>query len=299
MFGYIRPLKDELKVREFNEFKACYCALCHTLKKQYGRSSRYILNYDFTFLAMLLWDEDQAPDYKCARCIASPFVKKTYCVPSRTLQICAGYSIILAWWKLRDSVADESFIKSLRDRFLAGVLKRAYKKAAKAYPVFEKTVRSSLDELRKLELAGSDSLDACADKFAMITSALATQADGDEKHRPLEQLLYHTGRFIYIIDACDDLEADIKTGSFNPVAKRFGINTGGLSVADKEALRTTMAHSCNLIGAAYELLPQNAWSSIIRNILYLGMPDACTRVLNGAWNQRDISRMKKGNEQTL
>lgn len=299
MFGYIRPLKDELKVREFDQFKACYCALCHTLKAQYGASSRFILNYDFTFLAMLLWDEDEAPAYKCARCMASPLVKRNYCAPSRTLEICAGYSIILAWWKLRDSVADEGFFKSLRDRALSIVLKRAYKKAARKYPEFEKTVRSALDDLRKLENAGSDSLDACADKFAMITQALATEAAGEEKHRPLEQLLYHTGRYIYIIDACDDLEEDVKAGSFNPVAKRFGAENGQLQAEDKEALRVTLMHSSNLIGAAYELLPQNAWSSIIRNILYLGMPETCIRVLNGTWHNRGVSKMNKGNEQTL
>jgi hypothetical protein len=296
MFGYIRPLKDELKVREFEQFKACYCALCHTLKTQYGTFSRFILNYDFTFLAMLLWDEGEAPSYQCARCIACPVAKKTYCAPSRTLQISAGYSIILAWWKLRDSIADESFFKSLRDRALSILLRRAYSKASKTYSAFEKTVRSSLDDLNKLEKSGSDSLDACADKFALITGALASQAAGDEKLRPLEQLLYHTGRFIYIIDACDDLEEDIKNGSFNPVAKRFNIETGQLQGEDKESLRTTLMHSCKLIGTAYELLPQNAWSSIIRNILYLGMANACERVLSGTWNSKNVSRMNKGND---
>lgn len=297
MFGYIRPLKDELKVREFDQFKACYCALCHTLKDQYGAFAKYILNFDFTFLAMLLWDEDEAPAYKCARCVASPFVKKTYCAPSRTLSICAGYSIILAWWKLRDSVADERFFKSIRDRILSLLLRRAYKKAAKAYPAFEETVRSGLSDLRRLEETGSDSLDACADKFAMITSALAFVSNGDAKYRPLQQLLYHTGRFVYIIDACDDLDADIENGSFNPVARRFGVKAGGLSDDAKEMLRTTLNHSCNLIGTAYELLVPNAWSSIIQNIIYLGMPDAYQRVLNGTWKKTGVSTMNKGNDE--
>ena len=72
MFGYIRPLKDELKVREFNRYKACYCGLCHTLKEQYGAFARNILSYDFVFLAMLLWDSEE-PVTHCARCLASPF----------------------------------------------------------------------------------------------------------------------------------------------------------------------------------------------------------------------------------
>jgi hypothetical protein len=299
MFGYIKPLKDELKVREFEQFKACYCALCHTLKKQYGVFSRNILNYDFTFLAMLLWDESEAPAYKCARCVASPFIKKTYCASSHALEICAGYSVILAWWKLRDSVADESFLKSLRDRVLSLMLRRAYKKASKNYTAFENTVRLSLSALKTLEQSGSDSLDACANQFAVITEALAIDAADGSQRRPLEQLLYHTGRFIYIIDACDDLEEDTKAGSFNPVANRFKIKTGKLTNADKETIRATLIHSCNLIGTAYELLPQNAWTSIIRNIIYLGMPEACARVLDGTWNFYRVTRLNKGNGQTL
>lgn len=298
MFGYIRPLKDELKVREFEAFKACYCALCHTLKTQYGTFSRFILNYDFTFLSMLLWDEDETPVNKCARCIASPFRKKTYCEPSRALQICAGYSIILAWWKLRDSVADEGFFHSLRDRALSLLLKRAYRKASKTYVVFEQTVRSGLEELRHLEDSEGASLDAYADKFAMITAALVSEAEGAGKQRALSQLLYHTGRFIYIIDACDDLEDDLKNSRFNAIAQRFGIKKGKLSDEDKQSLGTTLTHSCNLIGAAFELLKPNPWSSILRNIIYLGMPDASTHVLNGTWRVRRSS-LNKGNGQTI
>lgn len=294
MFGYIRPLKGELKVREYEDFKACYCALCHTLKDEYGIFSRFILNYDFTYLAMLLWDEDETPVNKCARCIASPLRKKTYCAPSHSLRICAGYSVILAWWKLRDSVADERFFTSLRDRILSIVLRGAYRKAAQTYSAFEKKVKAGLDELRQLENAESDSLDACADKFAKITSALASEAESGEKQLALTQLLYHSGRYIYIVDACDDYEADLKNGRFNAVARRFGINTGILSDEDKESLRITLMHSCSLISAAYALLKPNPWASIIRNIIYLGMPDASTRVLNGTWH-RGRSSLNKGN----
>lgn len=297
MFGYIRPLKDELKVREFEEFKACYCALCHTLKTRYGAFSRFILNYDFTFLTMLLWEDSKAPAHKCGRCMASPLKKRTYCAPSKALEICAGYSVILAWWKLRDSVADESFFASLRDRFLSVMLRKAYRKATKKYPAFEKNVRQRLSELRMLESSDSGSLDACADKFAMITSALALEAVEHEKQRPLEQLMYHMGRFIYIIDACDDFESDAKSGNYNAVARRYGNKTGKLSDQEKESLRTTLMHSCSLIGAAYELMRSNSWSPIINNIIYLGMPETCTRVLDGTWRTRDTSRINKGNGQ--
>jgi hypothetical protein len=219
-------------------------------------------------------------------------------VPSRALQVCAGYSVILAWWKLRDSIADESFFRSLRDRIASIFLKKAYKKAARTYAFFEEAVRTGMDALRRLESSESHSLDACADKFAAIASALAAEADSHVKQRALSQLLYHTGRFVYIIDACDDLEEDCKKGRFNAVARRYGITVGKLPADAKESLRTTLLHSCSLIVAAFELLPPNPWLAILRNIIYLGMPDAVTRVLNGTW-RTGRSSFNKGNGQVL
>lgn len=282
MFGYIKPHKDELKVREFEQFKACYCALCHTLESEYGAVSRFILNYDFTFLAMLLWDEKDPPQYHCSRCVASPIRKKKHCRNNPSLKMCAGYSVILFWWKLKDTVKDERFFKSLRDRLLLLLLRRSYHKASRAFPEFEKSVRQNLNALSVLEKSGSSSLDACADKFARITGALSSEVKDSAKRRPLEQLLYHTGRYIYIVDACDDLKEDTAARRYNPIAARYHLMTGVLTDEARVALETTLKHSCGLIGTAYELLPRNDWSSIIENIIYLGMPEVTEKVLSGA-----------------
>ena len=302
MFGYIRPLKDELKVREFEQFKAQYCALCHTLKARYGAFARNILNYDFTFLAMLLWDEGGESSYKCVRCLASPLVKKKICSPTRTLDICAGYSVILAYWKLKDSVADEGFWRSLRDRGLMLLLYRAYRKASREFPAFTETVRSNLKALQALEKGGDDapegagSYDALADKFARITEALAEETAGDSRYRPLRQLLYHAGRTIFLLDACDDLEEDTRRGRFNPLARRYAVTGGKLNAEDQAALRSTILHSCGLMGAAYALLPKNCWSPILDNIIYLGMPDVSLRVLSGTWKRNKVPENKRNGQ---
>lgn len=293
MFGYIRPLKGELKVREYEQFKTCYCALCHTLKSDYGAYARLILNYDFTFLAMLLWDGNDKPKTACSRCVASPLVEKTYCTKIDALETCAGYSVILAFWKLRDAVSDEPFIKSLRDRIGLLLLRKAYKKSAMRYPDYVQTVKLNIEALSSLEKSDSSSLDACADKFALITAALAYEEKYSEESRPLEQLLYHTGRLVYILDACDDLDEDWQAGRFNPVVKRFNLLSSTLSDEAMESLQTTLSHSVNMVGASYELLTENYWSPITRNIVYLGMPDACARVLSGTWRQKRNQNKKK------
>jgi len=286
MFGYIRPLQGELKVRELERFKACYCGLCHSLGRNYGFASRFILNYELVFLAMLLWDENEPIVIKRKRCIASPCVSKRCCTPNKALDTSAGYSVILAWWKLRDTIADEKFIKALPHRLACLVLKRAYRKASGDYPEFDSRARQELEYLAAVEAGDEISLDGAADKFSNILASAAPGGIDGNLRRPLLELLYHLGRWIYIIDACDDYTGDLSAGSYNPVVRLYPPEEGKLPAEGADRLKTTLTHSNNLASSAYELLPENPWSEIIRNILYLGMPDACRRVFKGTWPPR-------------
>jgi hypothetical protein len=294
VFGYVRPVKGELKVREFELFKACYCGLCHSLGKRYGIVSRMILNFDFVFLAMLMWEGAGAPEIEFRRCPASPFAKKRCCAPTAALDICAGYSVILAYWKLRDSVSDETFFRRLAARAASLFLRGPYKKAKRLYGAFDGAVRAALGELGRIEASndGSASLDGAADKFARVLSAAAATAP-EGRQRALEQVLYHTGRWIYIVDACDDIAPDAARGRFNPVAARFGAAASGrLDDGQKEHMRLTLAHSANLAGAAFELAGESAWSPIVRNILSLGLPAVCRAVLSGNFVRKRRSDLK-------
>jgi hypothetical protein len=282
MFGYIRPLRDELKVREYEQYKACYCGLCRALKAQGTPLSSFILSYDFTFLAMLLYDGQDAPEKSCVRCGANPLKRRKACLKFPALSQCADYCIILTWWKLRDTVDDEGFFRALRDRLLSSVLKRAYKKAAARRPEYAARVREALEALARLEREERPSLDACADQFARLTAALSGGAP-EMRRRALEQLLYHVGRFIYIIDASDDLSEDHKAGRRNVVAERFGLIGGVLTDEAREALENTLLHSCRLAAAALELLDPGPFTPVLQNIIYLGMPQVCRAVLSGTW----------------
>ena len=286
MFGYIRPMQGELKVRELERFKACYCGLCHSLGKKYGIASRFILSYELVFLTMLLWGEDEPVDIKRKRCIASPCVKRRYCTGNTAFDTCAGYSVILTWWKLKDAITDEPFIRSIPYRMLTLVLSWAYKKAAREYPWFDDRVKEEIAALSVYESNPDESLDFAADKFARILSATAPESMPEQNRRPIVEFLYHLGRWIYIIDACDDYQNDVKTGRCNPIAQLYPPEAGKLPEGSVQRLTTTLTHSNNLLCLAYELLPENVWSQTVRNIIYLGMPDACASVFEGTWPPR-------------
>lgn len=82
MFGYIKPVKAELKVKEWEAYQGIYCGLCKQLAKRYGFFARMTLNYDFVFLAMLDMALHGKRIHFCREhCIVHPF-KKRSCAPA-------------------------------------------------------------------------------------------------------------------------------------------------------------------------------------------------------------------------
>jgi len=317
VFGYIRPLQGQLKVCELERFKACYCGMCHALGKNYGLLTRFTLSYEFVFLAMLFWGGEETPIIKRGRCIASPFRRKKYCAQNETLDVCAGYSVILTWWKLKDAILDEPFFKAIPQRFIKLVLSGAYRKASREFAEFDGKARDGISSLEqyeapykrrlkvwqetqrdRLEGAKGDrqedaqgdakeeqSLDGAADKFAQILCAAASGDMPVSTRRPMLELLYHLGRWIYIVDAVDDYAADVKTGRYNAIAALYPPREGKLPEESGQRLKTTLAHSNNLLCAAFELLPDNPWTTTVGNMVYLGMPDVCQQVFDRVGNK--------------
>lgn len=154
-------------------------------------------------------------------------------------------------------------------------------------------MKQNLAELSELERKNERSLDKAADKFALILSAAALSCGEDADSRVLYQLLYHTGRWIYIIDAVNDIKEDMESGRYNPVVARFNLTSDRLDADSEKALRSTAANSENLIISAFSLMPKNTWHSIIENIIYLGMSDVCENVFNGTYNNAEKQRLPK------
>lgn len=282
MFGYVRPLSAELKVREMEAYKAVYCGLCRTMGRRHGFLARFTLNYDFTFLVMILACEPDPCDVKQCRCPAHPFRKRKMCMNMPALETAADESLILTYHKLQDDVADNGFFRGMPARIAALALKRAYRKAAAAQPEFDQKVAACLKELHILEEERCSSLDRPADTFARILQA-ASPVTGDEvRDRAHGQLLYHVGRWIYLIDAWDDLEEDIQSGGYNPVLERFDHEPQ----KHEQDMRTTLLHSRNLAGTAYGLAQSPQWDGILSNILYLGLSAVEELVFAGRWKKK-------------
>ncbi len=279
MFGYVRPAPERLSQEDRDRYQAVYCGLCHTLQGQCGAAARFVLNYDFVFLALLL-EEEEDREVCLRRCVAHPVKGRACSSGTFAAALCAQESVILAYHKLRDGMADEGLFGGLKYRVGALLLIPAYRRARAARGPFDAHVRACLNELDELEGQNSPQLDRVADTFARLLAGAAPTGGNDFLDRPRQQLLYHLGRWIYLTDAVDDLAEDTAKGRYNPIAARFG------EAVDRAYLATTMTHSLTLAQAAFQLLPRTRWGGILENILYLGLPNVQQLVLEGKWGRR-------------
>ena len=188
MFGYVRPPVNALPQEELERFRRMYCGLCHTLSRRYGQAARFILNYDFTYLAILLSSGEEGRRSE-ARCYTSPLKKLVYLEPDAAMELAADESVILAYWQLRDGIADHGLVSGLKYRAGAGLLEHAYRKAAALRPDFDDAVCRQLGILSELEQENDPSMDRAADSFAVLLSHAAGEVTDPVRRRILEQLL--------------------------------------------------------------------------------------------------------------
>ena len=244
-----------------------------------------ILNYDLAFLAILL-DEESTCSYCKKRCVMHPIAPRPCGRSSAALDIAADYSVILTWWQLRDGVADHGFLCGLKYRLASLFLRKAYRKARTDQPQFDENTRKHLQALATLEKEQCSSLDRTADTFAQLLAGAACGVADPVRSRVLQQMFYHLGRWIYLIDAADDLEKDLKNGSYNPLSLRFSLNEGKLTEESRQELAATMDRSVEMMAAAFELLDFGDWTGIIRSVVYEGLYAVGGAVLNGTFHKR-------------
>ena len=284
MFGYVLPPMELLPEEERRRFRSVYCGLCRCLGQRCGQGARMILNYDFTYLAILL-SGGEAGEEREGRCLPHPVRARPYLAPTPAMELAADESVILAYWQLRDGVADSRGAKREKYRLAAAALQGGYERAAAARPGFDEAVRRQLGELSRFEAERCDSLDAPADAFAQLLSAAAEEAGEERERRVLRQLLYHLGRWVYLVDAADDLKKDVKSGSYNPLVYRFHAEGGTLTADDKAALAATLDSSVRAMAAAFELADFGPWRAIIESVLYEGLYAVGAAVLNGTFRK--------------
>lgn len=282
MFGYIRPRIDELRVRDEAYYRAAYCGLCRCLGRRYGMSCRFFVNYDITFLYLLLAAQEEQQACRACFCPANPFKRKKCVAITPAMEYAADVCVLLCVLSLDDARRDAKGVKWIVPATLYGMMRRALRKACAYRPELAALAKQQLKALHELEARKCDSMDRVADAFATLLSHSADPFLCGEK-RPYQQLLYHVGRFIYLTDALDDLPKDAKSGSYNPLLYRF---SSQLSPEDRDYVCRSIDSSVGMAAAALELCELKSGREILQNIVYLGMPAVLRAVDRGTFHAK-------------
>ena len=217
MFGFIRPVKAELRVKEADRFQQVYCGLCHAIRAEYGRFYTLFLSYDMTFFALVAGSEEAETAPPCRkRCDASPFRRKSCAETDDALRLAADASILLTYHKFQDDLADEKGAKRALAALLCRLGRRGYEKARARMPEADEDIRQALEDLRRLEAERCPSMDRAADTSSRMTAAVVPRT-GDTRERILHQMFYQIGRWIYLVDApADQVDLPCRCGAGHP-----------------------------------------------------------------------------------
>ncbi|MCL1807565.1 MAG: DUF5685 family protein [Oscillospiraceae bacterium] len=257
MFGYIKPYQPELKFREMTLYRAVYCGLCHTLSKRYGAKARLLVNYDFVLLVMLFWSGPTKMVKR--RCVKHPFRGHCQLCEGDALDYAADALILFSDWKLRDSVSDARL--ALFSRSLRLFYRKHFQKASKRLPGEADECARRMGEIQQLEGSGDQAFKSIY-AFGTMLASLSSFYRNDSDRRAAHSVLYHLGSWITIADAADDQKRDAKAKAYNPVT------ASGL---EREKVFNLLRQEQELVLTAFDLLPENEFTDITRNILSLGL----------------------------
>lgn len=289
MFGYVKAYQPELKMGEFEQYRGVYCSLCKQLGKSYGFWSRMTLSYDFTFLA--LFHMALAPGcsgFEKSRCTFNPFKKCLFCRDNASIRMAADAAVLLIYYKLQDSLVDDGFWVRAGARFLLLFAARSRRKAAARLPDLDVLMASCMKQQAVLEADKCPSLDAAANPTATMLAALASLSAKEEGEKSVcERFGYCLGRWIYLMDALDDLEDDLARGNYNPYAlSRHLDGTDMAALAETREYAQLTLNACAAECAdSYNRLNIYRFDGILRNILQWGMPAEQKRIVNGDGKQ--------------
>lgn len=261
MFGYIIINKAEMKFKEFDVYHSYYCGICRDLKRKYGASGQLSLSYDMTFLAILLTGLYE-PETRLAscKCIAHPFENHETRNNIFT-EYAADMNALFACYKCRDDWEDEKKIwKLVHGKILEGKTG----KQLKIYQEKLKKISLLMQDFSEAEQSGNADIDVLAGLFGKVMAEIMTPRE-DEWSDNLRTLGFFLGKFIYLCDAYEDVEKDIKKGTFNPLKRRY--ESPDFEEECKTILMMMMSECCR----EFEKLPILENVEILRNILYSGV----------------------------
>lgn len=276
MFGYVTVYKPELKIKDYEVYKGVYCTLCKQLHEEYGFFSRFLLSYDAVFYVLYrMGTADSAMNFSKSHCSFSP-CKKCLKIESNEeiFKKAAGITVILSYFKLCDSISDSGFLKRTLCRCMKPYFNHITKQARKKYPdiysVVEKYMNNQADAEKYF-----NGIDASADPTGNALGYILS--DGDVNSVSFK-IGYFLGRTVYLLDAFDDYEKDVKSNAFNPFK-----NTDNIIKDASFAVNISIGELADYINKTEFF----KFRDIIYNIVFEGLPYRRKKIIMKKRGEKD------------
>ncbi len=280
MFGYVRPYQPSLVVADREFYRALYCGVCRSMKKETGALSGFSLNYDLVFLALVrLLTEENHVSIRHRRCIAHPLRRRPMVSQHPATDYAARVSAVLVYYKLKDDIADSRLLGKLPPSAALPVFSVARRRAALG--TLDGVIADCLARLAALECERCASIDLPAGVFGELLGEVFAYGTEGEVHDTLFRTGRAIGRFIYAADAADDYEQDVKRGGYNPYVLTYGRELNDDARRDIHASLICMLAEGE---DAFRALPFGGTRTVrrlIENILYEGLPRRVAFLQNG------------------
>lgn len=266
MFGFVVADLTQLDSQSVRVYRGAYCGLCSALARRHGSAMRLTLNYEMTFLALLLSSVyGVKPEALQKRCGIHP-IKAHLCLSGEIIDYAADMNVALSYHNALDNWSDDKNAVSLA---AARAMRGEYRKVASKYPRQCSAVEHCMNRIGKIEKRGDPIPDAAAGAFGTLLSEIFVWQE-DALSEKLRSFGYALGAAVYIMDAAADIKSDLKHKRYNPLA---------FVSTDKDEILSMLMARCT---DAYEALGVSDYKEIFDNILY-----------SGIWNKY---RYKSGNK---
>ena len=290
MFGYINPDAPYLFKKDENLYKAVYCGMCKSIGKGCGSFPKTALTYDIAFVSALLHNISGCDVKIEKRRCALHLIRRRFMAKPDDISVLLGcVNTALAYYKLLDDKLDGD-----KKGMFSFLYKRGFKRALKRHPEVARIIREQTDLQRGVESRKSAVIDEACEPTAVMMQRLSAYVLGEYSTDDTEKLMYDIGKWVYLADALDDYDKDVKKGRYNVLHNAFG------GATKREAVEGNLEEINFLFNSLFADMRVRLGAikfyfnhDLTDNIILRGIPLATRRLVHGKCGEG-----KRVNEQT-
>ena len=272
MFGYINVFKDTLQKGQYGAWNTFLCGMCTSLKAEYGNKARLTAGWDINFYNVLFHSVKNLPaKIEMQNCLSSPLKKRSIMQKDEITDKLATANLLLAYFNAIDDDTDGD--TCFKHKVVLSALKKPFKKAKQNAPELFDKLNECYQKLLKAEKQGCANIDQTCEYTADMSVYVAKFVLGDDFDNPyLSWLCYNVGKWVYIIDALDDLKKDYRTNKYNPLYAWLGkIEPKEFVKNNIDELEFLFYSTLNKIAESFNDMQLTAYTCLLKNIIYESM----------------------------